>query len=81
YKGKTFKDPFNTQPLTQDGYWLFDASAAIESADGAWRLAVVGTNLSDKFYITSGANAEALGFYDAVLGRPREIAVTLSHQF
>lgn len=81
YKGKTYKDAFNTQPLTQDGYWLYDASIALEMHDGDWRLALTGTNLSDEVYITNGVQAEALGLFDAYLGRPREVALTLTHRF
>lgn len=81
YKSETFKEAFNTQPLTQDGYWLADASVAFESRDGLWRLAFVGTNLTDKTYITNGINAEALGFFEAYYGRPREFAVTLTRNF
>lgn len=81
YKGETFKEAFNTQPLTQDGYWLADASVAFESRDGLWRIAFVGTNLTDETYITNGINAEALGFFEAYYGRPREFAVTLTRNF
>lgn len=81
YKDKTFKDAFNTQPLTQDGYWLVDASLAFETNDGSWRVALVGSNLTDEVYITNGVNAEAFGYFEGYYGRPREIALTLTHRF
>lgn len=81
YKSETFKDAFNTQPLTQPGYWLADASVAFDSYDGLWRLAFVGTNLSDEVYLTNGINVEAFGYFEGYYGRPREFSVTLTRNF
>ncbi|MCV6621395.1 MAG: TonB-dependent receptor [Cellvibrionaceae bacterium] len=81
YKGKTYKDAYNTQPLTVDSYWLVDASISFETNDGDWRVALVGNNLTDEEYISNGVNVEAFGYFEGYFGRPREYALTVTRNF
>ncbi|MBL4894724.1 MAG: TonB-dependent receptor [Emcibacter sp.] len=81
YKSKTFKDPFNTVPLTQEGYWLVDAGITYDTLDGDWRVALVGTNLTNKTYLNNGINVEAFGYFEGYFGRPREYSLSVTRNF
>jgi iron complex outermembrane receptor protein len=81
YKSKTYKDPFNTAPLTQDAYWLLDASASFVTHDDKWRVALVGTNLNDKSYLSNGINVDAFGYFEGYFGRPREYSLSVTYTF
>lgn len=81
YKGETYKDAYNTQPLTVESYWLVDASIGFASHDDSWRVALVGTNLTDEEYLSNGINVEAFGYFEGYFGRPREFALTVTHSF
>ncbi|MCF8474038.1 MAG: TonB-dependent receptor [Emcibacter sp.] len=81
YKSKTYKDPFNTVPLTQPGYWLFDAGISYETLDGDWRIALVGTNLADKKYLSNGVDVSAFGYFEGYFGRPREYSLSITRNF
>ncbi len=81
YKSKTYKDPFNTVPLTQEGYWLVDAGITYETLDGNWRVALVGTNLANKEFLTNGLNVSAFGYFEGYYGRPREYSLSVTRNF
>src|SRR5690606_24302312 len=84
YKSFTWKDPYNlTRPtnlpadegylvtvprMAQPAFWLFNARAAFLSASGAWEVAVFGTNLADKEYITSISPVTTFGYDEAYYG-------------
>lgn len=80
--------PENTTPMHQPAYSLINARLTFEHEPSGVSLAVFGSNLTDKSYITGGyddatvANAQGgLGF--AVVNRapPREFGVTAQWQF
>jgi len=66
-------------PEQQRGYGVIDARVAWTSDDGLWRVALIGSNLTDRGYITGTAN------YTAAIagrpGRPREVLGQISRRF
>ena len=65
--------------LKIDSYGLLDLRAGLESADGAWTLAVFGKNVTDEYYWT-----QATKVYDATVryvGMPLTYGITIGHRF
>lgn len=81
YRSKTYHDPANSAPIVQKGYMLLDARIGWESPDERWELALYGKNLTDKFYFTSAEYVPSFGFYNQVIGRPREWGLTATAKF
>ncbi|NOZ43063.1 MAG: TonB-dependent receptor, partial [Alphaproteobacteria bacterium] len=81
YKSKTYKDAFNTGPLTQPGYWLVNAGIIYDTVDGNWRVALVGNNLTNQVYLTNGINVDPFGYYEGYYGRPREYSLSITRNF
>lgn len=84
----SYTDEYETQnedPIgfVQDSFWLLNARAYVASADGNWRLSVIGRNLTDELYVvTSGGRPFAdvsnntllpggVGFSDTILNYAR----------
>jgi iron complex outermembrane recepter protein len=73
--------PFGRPPIRQDGYGLVGASVTWRVND-AWTLALNGSNLTDKSYLTTGYNlAQALGVYTGFYGPPRQYSLTARYDF
>lgn len=82
YKSSSYNDPTNSPGLFQKGFGLLNARLTLEAANGDLALAVYGTNLTDEAYVVGGlSQINALGFDEAVRGRPREYGVSLSARF
>ncbi|MEM8696444.1 MAG: TonB-dependent receptor [Pseudomonadota bacterium] len=72
----------NNPLLEQPGYGVVNARIAFGPSDDSWELAVFGTNITDKLYITNGlSQADTLGTTDVSYARPREWGVSLSARF
>lgn len=59
----------------QKGFATLNATARLHAADDSWELALIGRNLTDKYYGVAGAE-KPFGTPDAVwvsIGRPREV--------
>ncbi len=84
----SFTDEYETQnedPIgyVQDSFWLLNARAYVAAADGAWKLSVIGRNLTDELYVvTTGGRPFAdvsnntllpggVGFSDTILNYAR----------
>ena len=68
--------------LVQDGRSLIDGSITYQHDSGRWELALMGTNLTDEFYILGGnAHVANSGYTNSNLGRPREWAVRFKYRF
>ena len=87
---KYVRDPANQRiPQTPDGtvlfepaYGILNARVVVEPQDRNWTLAVWGRNLTDEWYVNGGFDARAVWGYDfAVIGRPRELGLSLGFQF
>lgn len=57
YLGSSFGDPFTRQ----DGYAVLDAGIRIGAANDRWQLAVLGKNLTNKFYFIGAGTAPLTG--------------------
>lgn len=79
YRDHVYFNVPNLDEASQDGFTLFNARATYESPDGAWRLAVFGTNLADETYKTFAFGA--FGIVTSYYGAPREWGVSLSRSF
>jgi iron complex outermembrane receptor protein len=79
YRDQVYFNVPNLDEASQDGFTLLNARATYESADGAWRLAVFGTNLGEETYKTFAFGA--FGIVTSYFGAPREWGVSLSRSF
>lgn len=57
YTGSGFGDP----ATTQEAYATLDAGIRFGASDDSWQLALIGKNLTDKFYFTGGGTAPLTG--------------------
>lgn len=58
---------------------LVDLRAGVSSADGKWRLAVFGQNITNKFYVVNAStDSDAIVRY---AGRPRTWGITLGYRY
>ena len=82
YRSSHFNDNQNSPNLFQKGYGLLNTRLTLQTEDSGLSVAIYGTNLTDKAYVTGGLAAiTSLGFDEAVRGRPREYGVTVSKRF
>ncbi|RMF75036.1 MAG: TonB-dependent receptor [Acidobacteria bacterium] len=68
-------------PITQEAYGLLNARVGWISRDSRWAFNVVGTNLTDEEYLTSGYNLPVLGILTGSYGAPRQVTATLEYRF
>jgi len=81
YRSKTFKDPENHPEIVQAGYGLLGANIKYLSPNSRWSASLFGTNLTNKYYLTSGNYVSAFGLIEGTVGRPREWGLTVQLQF
>ena len=77
------RDPITgvrTQPITQDGYGLVNANVTWRF-DDHWSMALQGSNLADKEYLTTGYVIPALGVRTGFFGNPRQYSLTVKYNF
>ncbi|MDE2410345.1 MAG: TonB-dependent receptor [Sphingomonadales bacterium] len=61
YSSSYISTAFGNSATRQDAYAVLDAAAHIRSADGRWDLAVMGKNLTNRWYVTGGNDAPNTG--------------------
>ncbi|AUW58554.1 hypothetical protein C1T17_11035 [Sphingobium sp. SCG-1] len=72
----------NVDALVVPSYGLLNGQVELRSADKRWSIAVFGTNLADKEYVTGGLNLLTLvGNLRWDMGRPRELGVRLRFNY
>jgi iron complex outermembrane receptor protein len=76
-----YNDSLNTALLKRPDLDLIDLSAQMTFADGKYAIAVGGTNVTDKRYITEGSLNYAAGFVDASYNAPAEWYLTLRAKY
>lgn len=94
FTSKYFTDTVNTPGGLQGGYTLFDATVRVGDTDDRWEAAVIGRNLTNKYYIVrssstpfSGAGRGLVpqgglqGDTGGYVSRGREIMLRLSYKF
>ncbi|WP_195908555.1 TonB-dependent receptor [Novosphingobium sp. Gsoil 351] len=81
HQGFAFKDASNNKFIVQRAYWLFNARAAVATADKRWEFAVWGKNLSDTKYIISGGDTSGLGVIGLTTNNPRTYGASISWKY
>lgn len=61
YSGSYIASSFGDKATTQSAYAVLDAGIRIGASDDSWQLALIGKNLTDKFYFTGGGTAPSTG--------------------
>lgn len=84
YRGATQQFEFAIPLLDQSSFWLYDAAVNWVSDDGHLRLSLVGRNLADERYITSGYNFPGVATDNSVLafyGNPRTVTASIAFRY
>jgi iron complex outermembrane receptor protein len=69
------------EPIVQPAFDLLNAWVSWLSADGTWRFAINGRNLTDEEYLTSGYNIPTLGVLTGSYGEPRSVTASIGYRF
>ena len=66
-----------------DGFWRFNANLRVSPKNERWELALIGRNLSNRYYflVSSDNVLSGIGDYTAYTVRPREIALQATVKF
>ena len=83
FTGSQHHDAINTPQLFQDDYHLLNASVAVGTGDGRWRIVAAARNLTDERYLVTGnsAFATSAAYVELVFGRPRELSVSVEYSW
>ncbi len=81
YRSKTYFDPQNSVQTAQESYTLLNSRISWADSAQRWEVALYGTNLNDEDYFTSAEFVPSFGFYNGVVGRPREWGLAVSLVF
>lgn len=81
YQSKVYPTTDLSEEIAQAGYSLWNASLAWRSPGGRWQVALMGQNLTDKAYRTTGFNLPSFGILTGFYGPPRTVALSLSRSF
>ncbi len=84
YTDEQFFDAGNSIEIAQDeSVTLLNASLALETGDGRWRIAVIGNNLTDEQYAVAGTSSltTASGYAEIIYARPRTLALSVERSF
>jgi iron complex outermembrane receptor protein len=79
YTDSQFFDAVNTPEIAQlDAVTVVNGTLALEDAEGKWRLALRGDNLTDELYPLAGTSSltTATGYAEIIYARPRSFSVT-----
>lgn len=87
YSGSYLASAFNNADSKQKSYVTLDAGVRIGAEDDNWQLALIGKNLTNKFYVSgvvdgpstggAGVHADQLGFGNV----PRTVQVQVTKRF
>lgn len=81
YSSKQYFEIVNIDRIAQGGYGLLNARISFHSVDNKWEMGAWGSNLTNRFYFTSAANLQALGFDYRHIGIPRMYGLDASYRF
>ena len=88
YSGGYFASETMAVSTYQSSFWRFNASVGIGDPDNRWRVALVGRNLTNKYYLTFAADRtggtgipNTIGEQRGVVARGRQIALQGSVRF
>jgi iron complex outermembrane receptor protein len=81
YQSGVFFETFNQPFLSEDGYWLVDASLTYTLGDGTYEFSVWGQNLFEEERMTFGIPFQFSGFNTIVANQPRRYGVSFRYNF
>ncbi|MEN9924442.1 MAG: hypothetical protein RL268_568 [Pseudomonadota bacterium] len=82
YTSKLYFDAFNSDKISQDGYWIHDARVSYSTANNALEIAGWVRNIGNKTYKTYALEtSDGFNFNYAQRGRPREYGVQATYRF
>ena len=81
HRASQFRDAKNNPPLEASAYTLLNARISWRGLSDKLEVAVFGTNLTDKLYITNGVEVLGLGYEEAYYNRPREWGASANYKF
>ncbi|WCT72172.1 TonB-dependent receptor [Sphingomonas naphthae] len=88
YSGGYYASETMASSTYQKDFWRFNASVGVGAPDNRWRVALVGRNLTNKYYLTFAADRtggtgipNVVGEQRGVVARGRQIAVQGSVRF
>ncbi|MCC7199488.1 MAG: TonB-dependent receptor [Gammaproteobacteria bacterium] len=81
FQTKVFPTTDLSRAIAQNSYGVLNASLALTSDDGRWRVALWGKNLLDEEYRTTGYNIPTLGVLTGFYGAPQTYGVTASYSW
>jgi iron complex outermembrane receptor protein len=82
YKSLTYTEYSNNPLLAQGGFGLLGARITFTTADDHWQFAILGQNLTDKLYLTSGESLYgSLGTATGAYAPPRTVAASVRYSF
>jgi iron complex outermembrane receptor protein len=80
-RSRQFRDAKNNPPLEAGPYTIVNARISWRGLHDQLELAVFGTNLTDKLYITNGVEVLGLGYEEAYYNRPREWGASVNYKY
>ncbi len=81
YVDDHYFDVFNTERISQDGYWVSNARLKLSSPIDSWQVALWVKNLADEEYKTSAIDLSSFGYDYAHIGAPRTFGVDFRYNF
>ncbi len=81
YQSEVFFDTFNQPFLSEDGYWLVDASLTYTLSDGTYEFGIWGQNLFEEERMTTGFPFQFSGFNAVYVNQPRRYGVSFRYNF
>ena len=81
YQSDVFFETFNQPFLSEDGYWLVDASLNYTLGDGTYELGVWGQNLFEEERMAYAFPFSALGLNFVFPNQPRRYGVSFRYNF
>ena len=81
YQSDVFFETFNRPFLSEDGYWLVDASVNYTFVDGKYEFGIWGQNIFDEERLTLGFPFEVSGLNFVLANQPRRYGVSFRYNF
>jgi len=82
YQSKTYPTTELSEAIAQAGYTLWNASLTWHSPQERWQLALIGQNLGNKAYRTTGFDfPPPLNIRTGFYGAPRTVSVSMTYSF
>ena len=82
YQSKTYPTTELSEAIAQTGYTLWNASLTWHSPQERWQVALIGQNLGDKAYRTTGFDfPPPLSIRNGFYGAPRTVSLSMTYYF